>query len=156
MAKLNILIMKDKQKPKDWKITKFLKEKAPNLLSKVADVLPNKGGLGIIKNLISNNKELSPEDKEMALKLIEIDMLEMQEVSKRWDSDMTSDSWLSKNVRPLTLIVVVAFLVIMTFFDGLGWVEVDSAWIQLWNMLSVTVVGGYFAVRSLDKRGKVK
>jgi len=69
---------------------------------------------------------------------------------------MGSDSWLSKNVRPLTLIVVVAFLVIMTFFDGLGWVEVDPAWISLWNMLSVTVVGGYFAVRSLDKRGKVK
>jgi len=78
------------------------------------------------------------------------------EISNRWNADMKSDSWLSKNVRPLTLIVVVAFLVIMTFFDGMGWVEVDSAWVQLWNMLSVTVVGGYFAVRSLDKRGNVK
>lgn len=78
------------------------------------------------------------------------------EISNRWKSDMGSDSWLSKNVRPLTLIVVIAFLVFMTFFDGLGWVDVNESWISLWNMLSVTVVGGYFAVRTLDKRGNVK
>jgi len=78
------------------------------------------------------------------------------EISNRWKSDMGSDSWLSKNVRPLTLIVVIAFLVFMTFFDGLGWVDVNDSWISLWNMLSVTVVGGYFAVRTLDKRGNVK
>ena len=78
------------------------------------------------------------------------------EISNRWNADMTSDSWLSKNVRPLTLIVVVAFLVLMTLFDGMGWVDVNNAWVQLWNMLSVTVVGGYFAVRTLDKRGGVK
>lgn len=78
------------------------------------------------------------------------------EISNRWKADMSSDSWLSKNVRPLTLIVVVSFLVIMTFFDGLGLVEVDKAWVSLWNMLSVTVVGGYFTARTLDKRGNVK
>ena len=78
------------------------------------------------------------------------------EISNRWKSDMDSDSWLSKNVRPLTLVVVVAFLVLATFFDGLGIIEVDSAWISLWNMLSVTVVGGYFAVRTIDKKGKTK
>lgn len=78
------------------------------------------------------------------------------EISNRWKSDMSSDSWLSKNVRPLTLVVVVSFLVIATFFDGLGYLQVDQAWISLWNMLSVTVVGGYFAVRTVDKRGKLK
>jgi hypothetical protein len=78
------------------------------------------------------------------------------EISNRWKSDMGSDSWLSKNVRPLTLIVVIAFLVFMTFFDGMGWVDVNESWISLWNMLSVTVVGGYFAVRTIDKRGNVK
>ena len=76
------------------------------------------------------------------------------EISKRWSADMASNSWLSKNVRPLVLIIVIAFLVIVTFFDGLGIVTVDNAWISLWNMLSVTVVGGYFAVRSIDKRVK--
>ena len=93
----------------------------------------------------------SPEEKAEIMASIET------EISSRWAADMNSDSWLSKNVRPLTLIVVVAFLVITTFFDGLGVLEVDDSWISLWNMLSVTVVGGYFAVRSLDKRGvKIK
>lgn len=78
------------------------------------------------------------------------------EISSRWKADMGSDSWLSKNVRPLALIVVISFLVLMTFFDGMGWVSVSNAWVDLWNMLSVTVVGGYFAVRTIDKRGVVK
>jgi hypothetical protein len=92
----------------------------------------------------------TPEEKAALKASIE------SEISSRWKSDMTSDSWLSKNVRPLTLIVVISFLVITTFFDGLGYLQVDPAWISLWNMLSVTVVGGYFAVRSIDKRGNVK
>ena len=92
----------------------------------------------------------TPEEKAALKASIE------SEISNRWNSDMTSDSWLSKNVRPLTLIVVIVFLVLMTFFDGMGWVDVNNAWVQLWNMLSVTVVGGYFAVRTLDKRGNVK
>lgn len=73
------------------------------------------------------------------------------EISSRWKADMGSDSWLSKNVRPLALIVVISFLVLMTFFDGLGWVSVSNSWVDLWNMLSVTVVGGYFAVRGYEK-----
>jgi len=92
----------------------------------------------------------TPEEKAAIKASIE------SEISSRWRADMKSDSWLSKNVRPLTLIVVISFLVITTFFDGLGYLQVDPAWISLWNMLSVTVVGGYFAVRSIDKRGGVK
>lgn len=87
----------------------------------------------------------NPQEKEAARAAIE------NEISKRWNSDMSSDSWLSKNVRPLTLIVVISFLVIMTFFDGLGITEVNESWISLWNMLSVTVVGGYFAIRGYEK-----
>jgi len=92
----------------------------------------------------------TPEEKAALKASIE------SEISSRWKSDMTSDSWLSKNVRPLTLIVVIIFLVVTTFFDGLGYLQVDPAWVSLWNMLSVTVVGGYFAVRSIDKRNNVK
>ena len=92
----------------------------------------------------------TPEEKEALKASIEA------EITNRWKADMGSDSWLSKNVRPLTLIVVISFLVVTTFFDGLGYLQVDPAWISLWNMLSVTVVGGYFAVRTLDKRGNVK
>jgi cation transport ATPase len=88
----------------------------------------------------------NPEEKEAARAAVE------QEISKRWRSDMSSDSWLSKNVRPLTLATVMIFLVLMTFFEGFGISSVSERWIGLWEMVSVTVIGGYFAVRSVDKR----
>ena len=100
--------MSDKKKKKfrDTKVGSFLLEKAPSILGIVGDVLPNAGVLGVVKGLIQKEDPavLPPEDKEKALKLLEQDMVEMQEVSKRWASDMKSDSWLSKNTRPLTLI----------------------------------------------------
>ena len=92
----------------------------------------------------------TPEEKEKVRKSIE------NEISARWKSDMSSDSWLSKNVRPLTLVVVVSFLILVTFFDGLGLMSINQRWIGLWEMVSVTVIGGYFAVRSVDKRTKIK
>jgi len=92
----------------------------------------------------------TPEEKEAVRNAIE------QEISKRWGSDMMSDSWLSKNVRPLTLATVVVFLISMTFFEGFGISNVSDRWIGLWEMVSVTVIGGYFAVRTVDKRTKIK
>lgn len=92
----------------------------------------------------------TPEEKEKVRQSIE------NEISARWKSDMSSDSWLSKNVRPLTLVVVVSFLILVTFFDGLGLMSINQRWIGLWEMVSVTVIGGYFAVRSVDKRTKIK
>lgn len=92
----------------------------------------------------------NPAEKEAARAAIE------EEISKRWGADMLSDSWLSKNVRPLTLITVVTFLILITFFEGFGVSSVNERWIGLWEMVSVTVIGGYFAVRSVDKRTKVK
>lgn len=92
----------------------------------------------------------TPEEKEAVRSAVE------EEISKRWGSDMLSDSWLSKNIRPLTLAVVVTFLVLMTFFEGFGVTSVSERWVGLWEMVSVTVIGGYFAVRSVDKRGRVK
>jgi len=61
---------KPKKKFKDTKVGKFLKEKAPALLNTVGEFLPDQGGLGIVKNIISGDKDMGPEDKEMALKLI--------------------------------------------------------------------------------------
>ena len=58
---------KEKKKFKDTKVGKFLKDKAPKILDTVGDVLPDKGVLGIVKNLISSSDELSPEDKAIAL-----------------------------------------------------------------------------------------
>jgi len=92
----------------------------------------------------------TPEEKEAIRQSIEA------EITKRWEADSLTDSWLSKNVRPLTLATVMIFLVLMTFFEGFGISSVNERWIGLWELVSVTVIGGYFAVRSVDKRTKVK
>lgn len=92
----------------------------------------------------------TPEEKEAVRQSIEA------EITKRWQADSLTDSWLSKNVRPLTLICVMTFLILMTFFEGFGVSSVNERWIGLWELVSVTVIGGYFAVRSVDKRTKIK
>ena len=92
----------------------------------------------------------TPEEKEAIRQSIE------SEITKRWEADGLTDSWLSKNVRPLTLATVMIFLVLMTFFEGFGISSINERWIGLWEMVSVTVIGGYFAVRSVDKRTKIK
>ena len=92
----------------------------------------------------------TPEEKEQIRKSVE------SEITKRWEADSLTDSWLSKNIRPLTLATVMTFLVLMTFFEGFGVSSVNERWIGLWELVSVTVIGGYFAVRTVDKRTKIK
>ena len=73
-------------------------------------------------------------------------------IAERWKADMASDSWLSKNIRPMTLALVMVTLVVLTFFDGAGLLTISERWIGLWELVSISVVGGYFAVRTIDKR----
>ena len=106
--------MSDKRKKfKDTKVGQFLLGKS-GLVQAIGDVMPDKGLLGVVKNLINNDPELPPEDKEKAMKLLELDMVEMEEVSKRWVSDMKSDSWLSKNTRPMSLIFLTVSMVLLS------------------------------------------
>ena len=131
-----------KKKFSETKVGKFLKSIGSSIFGTVGDVLPNNGLLGVLKGLITKSNTLSDEDKKMALKYLEMDIAEMQEVSKRWDSDMTSDSWLSKNVRPITLI----------FFS----VAYVSGWFLNYSLENITgllslIVGAYFGSRGLEK-----
>tara|TARA_R100001510_G_C7647844_1_gene205196 strand:+ start:448 stop:906 length:459 start_codon:yes stop_codon:yes gene_type:complete len=143
-----------KKKFKDTKVGQFLSKAAPGILGTVGDVLPDQGLLGVVKNLIHKEDPviLPPEDKEKALKLLEQDMVEMQEISKRWDSDMKSDSWLSKNTRPMTLIfltVSIVFLILLDSFD-IDF-SVDSGWVDLLKSLLITVYVAYFGSRGAEK-----
>ena len=94
---------KQRKKFKETKVGVFLKEKAPKILNGIGDILPDSGVYGVVKNLITTDKEMSPADKETAMKLLDMDLAEMQSVSERWEYDMKSDSWLSKNTRPCLL-----------------------------------------------------
>ena len=76
-----------------------------------------------------------------------------KEISKRWQADMASDTWLSKNIRPLTLASVLIVFFALLFADGnIGDFQVNEAYLPIYNSLLITVVGGYFVVRSVDKR----
>ena len=74
-----------KKKFNQTKVGAFLSKAAPGILDLAGDVLPDAGVLGLVKNLIHKDPVLPAEDKEKALMLLEQDMTEMQEVSKRWD-----------------------------------------------------------------------
>jgi len=140
------------KKFKDTRVGKFLKEKAPGILDQVGNVLPDKGVLGIVKNLIDKDPTLPPQDKETAMALLQQDNIEMQEVTKRWTSDMESDSWLSKNTRPLALIflTIVTTLIIIVDSTGLNF-EVKHSWVMLLETLLVTVYVAYFGSRGAEK-----
>ena len=143
-----------KKKFKDTKVGQFLSKAAPGILGTVGDVLPNQGLLGVVKNLIQKEDPvvLPPEDKEKALKLLEMDMVEMQEISKRWGSDMKSDSWLSKNTRPMTLIFLTVSMVFLILLDSFEIdFSVDSGWIDLLKSLLITVYVAYFGSRGAEK-----
>lgn len=146
--------MPNKKKFSETKVGKFLTNKVPAIVNLVGDVLPDAGVLGVVKGLIQKEPDivLPPEDKEKALKLLEQDMVEMQEVTKRWESDMKSDSYLSKNTRPLTLIFLTCSLVIFILLDGFEIdFTIDDAWVDLLKSLLITVYVAYFGSRGAEK-----
>ena len=118
----------------------------------ISNILPDQGALGMVKNLIDKDQDLTPQDKETALKLLEQDTIELQEISKRWDSDMKSDSWLSKNTRPMTLIFLTVSVVIFILLDGFDIsFGINSGWIDLLKSLLITVYVAYFGSRGVEK-----
>ena len=145
-----------RKKFKDTKVGRFLTSVGSTLGDGMDDVLPDNGVLGIFKRLIAKDNTLTPQDKETALKLLEIDSMEIQEVSKRWDSDMASDSWLSKNVRPITLIYLTLATTIYIVLDSLEIsFKIDEAWIELLKTLLVTIYVAYFGSRGFEKFKKI-
>tara|TARA_R100001443_G_C3344270_1_gene175207 strand:+ start:442 stop:897 length:456 start_codon:yes stop_codon:yes gene_type:complete len=147
---------KKKKKFKDSKIGAFLKSKAPQILNTIGEVLPDKGGLGIVKNLISSDSSIGPEDKEMALKILEQEIAEMDNISRRWESDMKSDSWLSKNTRPMTLIFLTLSMTIFIVLDSTVLLEIKTGWVSLLEALLITVYVAYFGSRGAEKITKIK
>jgi len=101
---------------------------------------------------ISKDKDIPSKDKEMMMADLEQDVIEMQEVTKRWQSDMSSNSWLSKNIRPLSLAFLTFSLFIYIILDSsLEGFKIDSEWVSLLGNLLMLVYGGYFGARTLEK-----
>ena len=130
------------------------KEVAPEILK----IAGNVTGIEALEQLADNiltNKTLSEIDKQMLLEELRFDMLEMQEVTKRWQYDMQSDSWLSKNIRPLSLAFLTLSLFIYIILDScLESFKIAKEWISLLSSLLLLVYGGYFGARSMEKISK--
>ena len=126
-----------------------------SIISKIfsggADKLVESVG-GVLDNL-TTTKEEKLEAKRKLEELILNHEAEMQRnVTDRWKADMNSDSWLSKNVRPLVLIFLVVCTVLMIFIDaGTISFTVEQKWTDLLQIVLITVIGAYFGGRSLEK-----
>jgi len=143
---------KDRKKFKETKLGVFLKEKAPKILDSIGDILPDQGVYGVVKNLISKDDTIPPKDKEEALRLLDLDLEEMKGVTERWKYDMASDSWLSKNTRPLALIYLTVCMTLFIIFDSIQLLfDMKAAWIDLLQTLLVTVYVAYFGSRGAEK-----
>ena len=114
-----------------------------------------KGVGGVIDNLTTSKEEKLAAEQKIK-ELISSHELEMQkQVTNRWEADMKSDSWLSKNVRPLVLIFLVVSTVLMIFIDaGAISFNVEDKWTDLLQLVLITVIGAYFGGRSLEKTKK--
>lgn len=140
-----------KKKFKDTKVGKFLIGKG-GVFSSLTDSIPDKGLLGLVKNLIDKDDTMPLKDKETALKLLEMDNNELVEITKRWQSDNNSDSSLAKNVRPLSLIFLTISLIVFILLDGFDInFGVDSGWVDLLKSLLITVYVAYFGSRGAEK-----
>jgi hypothetical protein len=141
---------------KETKVGAFLASKAPKVLAAIGDILPDQGTLGVVKNIISSDTKIKAVDKEEAMKLIELDLQELKEVSSRWRADMKSDSWLSKNTRPLALVFLTVSSIFMMAVDSFHLqFDVDESWINLLKTLLVTVYVAYFGSRGAEKITKI-
>jgi len=115
------------------------------------------GKVSDILNAIGSSKELTEAEKEMLVKELEQDVIEMQEVTKRWQSDMTSDSWLSKNIRPLSLAFLTLTLFIYIILDSaLEGFKIASEWIDLLSSLLLLAYSGYYGARAVEKVAKIR
>jgi len=114
-----------------------------------------KGVGGVIDNLHTSKEEKLAAEQKIK-KLIAQYEIEMEKnITDRWKADMNSDSWLSKNVRPLVLIFLVVCTVLMIFIDaGTIAFQVEDKWTDLLQLVLITVIGAYFGGRSFEKRGK--
>ncbi len=121
----------------------ILKNILGNLLGK-ADV--------IVDEVITSQEEKMQLKNELQKIINDHEELVEQEITKRWEADMKSDSWLSKNIRPLTLAFLVVSSVLLIFIDaGVISFVVDEEWKDLLKMVLMTTIGAYFGGRSYEK-----
>ena len=128
---------------------------ALNLIgSLVGKILPV--AAGIIDELHTSGEEKAAAKQKLQELLVSAEQEAQKEVSARWKSDMKSDAWLPKNIRPLTLVFLTAVFTLLSLTDGnVGEFVIGEAYIPIYQTLLLCVYSAYFAGRSIEKiKGK--
>lgn len=137
------------KKLKDTKVGQWLKEKAPSVLDVVGDVLPDRGVLGVVKNLVDKDPTL---DSESFKAVMDSEMKAQDNVTRRWEADAKSDAKLAKLIRPIMLVLLCVFFMTMMVWEGMDpSFKPPSSYISLLEILMLTVFGAYFAGRTVEK-----
>jgi len=106
----------------------------------------------IIDEVVTSKEEKITLKNAMQKMLLDSEAVVQENVTERWKADMNSDSWLSKNVRPLVLIFLVVCTMLLVFIDaGVIDFKVEDKWISLLEITLLTVIGAYFGGRSIEK-----
>ena len=142
--------MENKKKIKDTKLGIWLKEKAPNVLGLVGDLLPDSGALGIVKNLLDKEPGVDPAEAQA---VIDSEVRFQENVTDRWKADMGSDVKLAKLIRPVTLIALMTMFMLTMVADSVDGLpfNVKDAYVDLLQILMLTAFGAYFAGRTIEK-----
>ena len=124
-------------------MSKLLSFLGGNVVEKVGNV---------IDNLTTSDEERLEAKRKMEEVLMQAESQAQEQVTRRWEADMKSDNWLSKNIRPLICIFLTAIFVVLSVFDGnIGEFVIQESYIPIYQTLLITVYGAYFAGRSIEK-----
>ena len=111
-----------------------------------------KGIGGVVDNLHTSKEEKLEAERKIKELMANYQVEMEKNITSRWEADLKSDSWLSKNVRPLVLVFLIVCTMLLIFIDaGALNFEVKSSWVDLLQLVLITVIGAYFGGRSLEK-----
>lgn len=144
---------------KDRKIVQWAKENAPDLIGNSLEFIGDVTGIEVVERLgekISGSDDLTPEQKAEAMEILKLEYAQEAEIEKqiteRWKADMDSDSWLSKNVRPIVVLSAMLMLYVFITLDSVKIeFEIKESWISLYEVVLLTSIGGYFTARTWEK-----
>mgnify|MGYP000455126833 FL=1 len=111
-----------------------------------------KGVGGVIDNLHTSKEEKLEAERKIKELIANYEVEMEKNITSRWEADLKSDSWLSKNVRPMVLVFLIVCTMLLIFIDaGALKFNVKDSYVDLLQLVLITVIGAYFGGRSLEK-----
>ena len=110
---------------------------------------------GVIDKLTTTDEERLAAKHKIQELLEQADKDAQSQITDRWKMDMQSDSFLSKNIRPLVMVYLTAVFTILAFADGnIGGFKINPAYVPVFQTLLMTTYGAYFVGRTWEKNKK--